>query len=99
MIFKPAVPQLRIEEWGCISPCGSFRAVRVTAQGRQKTLNRAGASSVYRNGAKIADLKPDRQAHAMGQAFLTQAVHQPLALTDLPWNSVHGPSAAPALPE
>ena len=33
------------------------------------------------------------------QAFLTQAVHQPLALTSLPPNMLQGPSAAPALPE
>jgi len=33
------------------------------------------------------------------QAFLTQAVHQPLALTILPPNMLQGPSAAPALPE
>src|SRR5258706_286474 len=33
------------------------------------------------------------------QAFLTHAEHQPLAVTSLPWKMVHGPSAAPALPE
>jgi hypothetical protein len=33
------------------------------------------------------------------QAFLTHALHQPLALTNLPPNAAQGPSAAPALPE
>jgi len=40
-----------------------------------------------------------RHAQAMRQAFLVQEMHQPLAATDLPGNSVHGPSAAPDLPE
>jgi hypothetical protein len=30
---------------------------------------------------------------------LTHAVHHPLALTSLPPNTLHGPSAAPGLPE
>ena len=34
-----------------------------------------------------------------GHAFLTQAVHHPLALTSLPPNTLQGPSLASGLPE
>src|SRR5207253_6316613 len=40
------------------------------------------------------------QARALvSQAFLTQAVHHPLALTSLPPKMLQGPSASPGFPE
>ena len=42
-------------------------------------------------GSFRAEFRPD-------YAFLTQAVHQPLAVTSLAWKIAHGPLASPSLP-
>ena len=60
--------------------------VRLTFAVRER--RRRGRATAVRGGRRSASY-----------AFLTQAVHQPLAFTRLPANSWHGPSAAPALPE
>src|SRR6266511_1402286 len=62
------------------------QALRPRAQERQ-SMSRGISSQAWQS--PVADR----------QAFLTQAVHQPLALTSLPPNTLHGPSDAPGLPE
>src|SRR6266852_3930941 len=64
-----------------------------SAQLRRRTR---GARARMSSSGPMRKSAPARQD---AQAFLTQAVHQPLALTSLPPNMLQGPSAAPALPE
>ena len=70
--------------------------------------SRTGQIAKTQLALKLTDAPPDRhpaRSEAIAaplicnQAFLTQAMHQPLAATDLPPNALHGPLASLALPE